>query len=784
MAYNLVIVESPAKCSKIQGFLGNGWKVLASMGHIRHLVENLKALHIEDGFKPEYEFMKDKSKTINQLKDAAKSASKIYLASDDDREGEAIAYSVALALKLDIKTNPRIVFHQITKQAIIKAVEAPRIINMNTVYSQQARAVLDLMVGFMISPLLWKYVAPSLSAGRCQTPALRLVVEKEQSIESFKGECSYIIKGTFTPNIIASMIDTLEAEEDALNYLENVHDDTQCTITNIITKPTRHNPPLPLITSTLQQDASALYGSNPKSTMRIAQKLYEDGLITYMRTDCATLSEEAILDAKKQVETTYGKEYIGSFIKKTKETDAKTQDNQGAHECIRPTHFETTIISDEYSKYEKNIYTLIYKRAIQSVMSPAVGDERKVQLKINNDPNEFLFESTYKRTTFQGWKIVGQSEADLDEKEEEDICSWKESEKLKQHMKLEWKTLKAEQKYTSSPSRFNEATLVRDLEKKGIGRPSTFASLVATILDKQYVEIKDIEPKNIDITKYELNAHSWPPHKISEKKLMNGDKKKMCPTVLGKRVNEFCTREFSNLFNYDFTKHMEDSLDSVEKGTLQWQKVCKDTLDSYKEKYDTLNSVSSKEVSNTKKKVLKDGYEAVITRNGPCLIKDKKFLGWPKGVDFKDINDTDLDNFLQNIDSQQKGDIFGYIDDKPVYRKTGKFGDYVVYEGKNVSLKPGDTIETITNRLESPSNTLHTLGDYVFKSGQYGKYMMKKNTAKGKKPIFVSIPSELDVTKLTEEAAKNLYENGKNSSKPKKFFKNKELNIIDEKFTK
>lgn len=771
MLYNLVIVESPAKCSKIQEFLGNGWKVLASMGHIRHLVENLKALHIDDGFKPEYEFMKDKSKTITQLKEAAKSASKIYLASDDDREGEAIAYSVALALKLDIKKNPRIVFHQITKQAIIKAVESPRTINMNTVYSQQARAVLDLMVGFMISPLLWKYVAPSLSAGRCQTPALRLVVEKEQSIENFKGESAYAIKGTFTPNIIASMIDTLESEEDALNYLENVHDDVRCTIINIITKPTKHNPPLPLITSTLQQDASALYGSNPKNTMRIAQKLYENGLITYMRTDCATLSEEAILDAKKQVETTYGKEYVNSYDSKKSKSDQKTQD---AHEAIRPTHFETTIISDEYSKYEKNIYTLIYKRAIQSVMSPSVGDERKVQLKIDNDPNEFLFESTYKRTTFQGWKIIGQSEADLDEKEEEELSSWKESEKLKQNMKLEWKTLKAEQKFTSPPSRFNEATLVRDLEKKGIGRPSTFASLVATILDKQYVEIKDIEPKNIDITKYELNAHSWPPHKISEKKLMNGDKKKMCPTVLGKRVNEFCIREFSNLFNYDFTKHMEDSLDSVEKGTLQWEKVCKDTLDSYKEKYDTLNSVSSKEISNTKKKVLKDGYEAVITRNGPCLIKDKKFLGWPKGVDFKDITDTDLDNFLQNIDTQQKEDIFGYIDDKPVYRKTGKFGDYVSYEGKNISLKPGDTIETITKRLETPSNTLHTLGEYVFKSGQYGKYMMKKSTAKGKKPIFVSIPSELDVTKLTEEAAKNLYENGKNNSKPKKFFKKKE----------
>jgi DNA topoisomerase-1 len=245
----------------------------------------------------------------------------------------------------------------------------------------------------------------------------------------------------------------------------------------------------------------------------------------------------------------------------------------------------------------------------------------------------------------------------------------------------------------------------------------------------------------------------------------------MCPTILGKRVSEFCMREFSNLFNYDFTKHMEDSLDNVEKGSVQWQSVCQTTLNSYKEKYEALKSVPTKEISSSKKKVLKDGYEAVMTRNGPLIVKDKKFLGWPKNISFDDINDSILDNFLETYEDVQKGTIFGYIDDKPVYRKTGKFGDYISYEGKNISLKPGDTIETITNKLETPSNTLHSIGEYVFKTGPYGKYMMKKTTAKGKKPIFVSIPFELDVTKLTEETAKNLYENGKNNSKAKKFYK-------------
>ena len=290
---NLVIVESPSKCSKIQGFLGTGWKVLASMGHIRHLIEDLKTLHIEDGFNPEYKFMKDKYKTIMNLKDAAKSASKVYLASDDDREGEAISYSVALALKLNVNTNPRIVFHEITKSAITKAIQSPRTINMNRVNSQQARAVLDLMVGFTISPLLWKHVGPSLSAGRCQTPALRIIVERENEIKNFKNQSFWKVSGLWhhkTSKFLGTLTDDLENEESAINYLENVNNTLTATITNVNTKPTSHNPPLPLITSSLQQEASALYSSNPKNTMRIAQKLYEAGHITYMRTDSTILS--------------------------------------------------------------------------------------------------------------------------------------------------------------------------------------------------------------------------------------------------------------------------------------------------------------------------------------------------------------------------------------------------------------------------------------------------------------------------------------------------------------
>ena len=765
---NLVIVESPAKCSKIQGFLGPGWKVLASMGHIRHLVEDVKALHIEDGFKPEYEFMKDKYKTINQLKVAAKDANKIYLASDDDREGEAISYSVAIALHLNTTTNPRIVFHEITKTAVLNAIQNPRTINMNRVNSQQARAVLDLMVGFTISPLLWRFVGSALSAGRCQTPALRLIVEKETSISDFKKEATWEVKGSWyygTTSFSGRMIESLASEEDAENYLENVNDLEVATVTHCITKPTSHSPPLPLITSSLQQEASAMYNSNPKNTMRIAQKLYEEGHITYMRTDSAVLSEEAIADARAQVEKSYGKEYLSNgFIKKARNT--AEQKSQDAHECIRPTHFDLLALDTKFNQQEKNIYNLIYKRALQSVMALAKGEEKKIQWVIDNDPSEFIHESIWKRTTFQGWKIVGMSESDLDEKEHEEEQSWKTSENLVENLKIKWKSLQAEEKLTNPPSRYTEATLVRELEKKGIGRPSTFASLVASIVDKNYVETKNEETKDVNLYRLTVTPNTWPPKKQQETKKVAGQKQKMFPTILGKQVYEFCMKEFKELFDYGFTKQMEDRLDLVESGSEEWRKLCSDTYNSYKDKYEQLKKVPAKEISNSKKIVLADGYEAVMGKFGPVLVKDKAFLGWPEGISFKDITDAHVKQFISTPD------IFGYYEGQPLVRKKGKFGEYVVYNGTNISLKPGDSVETLIERSKNKSETLHSLGEYIFKNGPYGIYMMKKVTAKGKKPVFVSIPSGLDIKALTEEAAKKIYEN--NANKPKLPFKKKE----------
>jgi DNA topoisomerase-1 len=312
---NLVIVESPAKCQKIQGFLGPGWYVIASMGHIRALEEDLDAIGLDRDFEPKYQFLKDKAKTIKQLKEASSNAETVYLASDDDREGEAISYAVCLLLKLNPKTTHRAVFHEITKKAVTAAVENPRKLDMNRVNAQQSRAILDMMIGFTMSPLLWRYVAPSLSAGRCQTPALRLVVEREDQIINFKASSSWQLSANWKSSdgfkFSAKMEDDLEDEESALNYMESVHKTPNGSILSKDIRPWSEKAPEPLITSTLQQQTSALFSINPKNCMKIAQRLYEAGHITYMRTDKAVLSEEATAEAKKWVKETYGDEFVG-----------------------------------------------------------------------------------------------------------------------------------------------------------------------------------------------------------------------------------------------------------------------------------------------------------------------------------------------------------------------------------------------------------------------------------------------------------------------------------------
>jgi DNA topoisomerase-1 len=772
---SLVIVESPAKCKKIQEFLGPGWRVEATMGHIRALEEDLEAVGLERDFEPRYSFIKEKSKAIHHLKEAAKEATRIYIAADDDREGEAIAYSVAVLLKLDPKIALRSVFHEITKEAVVNAIKNPRTIDLHKVEAQQARSILDLMVGFTISPLLWKHVGAALSAGRCQTPALRLLCDKEKEIQGFTSETVWRVKGSWIPlagNFIfpADLKDELDEKESALNFLENLHEETEAEILTASTKAWTDAPPKPLITSTLQQEASALYSSPPKRTMQIAQKLYEGGHITYMRTDHAILSEEAVADATQYIQKHFGDEYLGSAkAKKIIKTEVKAQE---AHEAIRPTHFDLSELSEseDWLPLERKIYRLIWARATQSCMAAAKGDTRTIVFIASGDPGEFPWQATWKRTTFLGWKKIGLSLANLDDEEDSQQeaaqATWLQALALKEGTKLKWKTLETAPQVSTPKPRFTEATLVRELEKKGIGRPSTYASLVGTLLDKKYTEKRDKPASERKFSLYSLKREGqWPPTEESITKKVGGEKDKLVPTALGLSLLEFCMREFGPLFDYGFTAQMESRLDSVAEGKEPWKNVCRDTWNSYKDHYLELKGQKGSVLGKVKE--FTDGLKAVQGKKGPILLRedpsgDKEkttFYGWPEGLSFSEITQEVAIAFCVKVKESTEGKVIGLLNGQPMIEKSGKFGPYVQWGSVNVPKAEGDTVFTLQEKLKAKDESnLHTLGDFIFRKGQYGPFMFKKGGVG--RPQFVSLPEGLDPKLLTLEAATRIYQNG------------------------
>ena len=782
MTTNLVIVESPAKCQKIQGFLGPGWKVIASMGHIRALEEDLDAVGLSRDFEPKFQFLKEKAKAIAQLKEAAQGIKKVYLAADDDREGEAIAFSVAILLKLPLDTTARAVFHEITEKAVKDAVAAPRTLDMNRVNAQQARAVLDMMVGYTISPLLWRHIGHALSAGRCQTPALRIVAEKEQEITSFKSSASWRIKGTWKNKALtfdAAMAEDLEDQENAMNYIENLYNATEGKVTNAETRGWTESAPKPLITSTLQQEASALHGCNPKLTMSIAQRLYEAGHITYMRTDMAVLCEEATVAAKSWVSENVGKEYVGGAQqavqvkqepkkkKKTETVAPEAPKAQEAHEAIRPTHFEARTLptTEDWSAKDRQIYGLIWTRAIQSVMATARGETRKVVLRATEDPCEFDWATTFKRTTFEGWKKLGKV-ANLDDAEEAVDAAeaqWTAASALVEGSSVNWTTMEAYPYETKAGARYTEATLVRELEKKGIGRPSTFAALIAAILDKGYVEKKNTPAQKVQRQRFTIQPNQWPPNTITYEQSLGGEKDKLIPTDLGKRVIGFCVEKFGDLFDYSFTSQMETRLDKIAVGTEQWKQVLRDTWASYKDRYETLKKTDSV-VPDSRNKLFADGLKAVQSKKGPLLLRESpdgdkektQFYGWPEGVTWDQITAEAAAAHIATKAADTAA--LGTLDGKPVEKKKGPFGTYVKWGTMSMTIKGDETFEQIEALLRAKAATVaHTLGPFEFRTGQYGLYMFKKDV-KDKK--FVGLPEGLDPKSLTEEAAVKIYQAG------------------------
>ena len=817
MPSTLVIVESPAKCAKIGGFLGADYVVIATMGHIRALEEDLDAVGIDRDFEPKYRFLtKEKARAINGLKGAMVGCNKVILAADDDREGEAIAYSACLLLKQNPVTVERAVFHEITRAAVCGAVAAPRKLDMNKVWAQQSRAVLDMMVGFTISPLLWKHVGSGLSAGRCQTPALRLTCEREEEIRNFQAASSWRISGTWlvvssvtamsrgivnTP-FEASLTDELEDEESALNYLENHNgsrEAAEATVKSAETRPWSESAPIAFITSTLQQQASAQFRSGPKATMQSAQRLYEEGHITYMRTDSATMSEEAVDAARKQVEALFGLEYIGSAAaaeaqpkekKKVGRPSKKAEAGpkaQEAHEAIRPTHFELRELADDrdWNFLDRRLYKLIWTRAMQSVMADAKGEKRTVKFVAAGDESDgtdgFEWEATWRRTTFDGWQKAGKTVVAIEEGTTESSPSsslpsppllltqtqWDSAAALVPGQQLIWQTLEAHPHTTKAPPRFNEATLVRELEKRGIGRPSTFAMLVETIQEKKYVEKKNIEGHEIIQKCYKLSTHGEAPVASSVPVKMGAEKDKLVPTGLGASVIEFALKHFPDLFDYPFTASMESRLDKIAGGQEQWKKVLHDTWNSYKERYSTLKnakSCSSSEGNDEHKRDLGNGLFAIKTRKGPLLLResssslnkdDAKFYGWPSGVAFGALTSQEAEAFIASLVR-----VLGDHEGESVEIREGRYGKYCAWKDVNIPYKDGDTlaevIAKIGVKIDSAASS-RKVGAFEIRNGPYGPYMFKTDAVKKN---FVSVPTGIDIATLTPAAATAIFQAG------------------------
>lgn len=560
MSKNLVIVESPAKAKTIQKYLGKDFEVKSSFGHIRDLPKKGMGIDLAT-FSPDYEVSADKKKLVTELKAAVKKAEMVWLASDEDREGEAIAWHLADELKLKPENRKRIVFHEITKNAILKAIENPRDIDQNLVNAQQARRVLDRIVGFEMSPVLWKKVKPGLSAGRVQSVAVRLIVEREKEIREFVPKASFKLDGIFLnkteQEISAKLKKDFEKEEEAEKFLEKAKT-TEFKVLNVETRPGTRSASAPFTTSTLQQEASSRLGYNVTNTMRLAQRLYEEGYITYMRTDSVNLSQEAIEGAKKQITSEYGAEYSSPRNYTTKSASA-----QEAHEAIRPTDFAVKSVSDVQLN---RLYQLIYKRTLASQMANAKIE--KTVIEIGNASLPQHFEAQGEVIIFDGFlKAYGIVKTeDEDEENNEKLLP-----KVSVGEILSYKKITASEKFTRPSARYTEAGLVKKLEELGIGRPSTYAPTIQTIQNREYVDKREIDPHTREVVKMSLIKDKIKKEVLEEK--FGGDKNKFVPTDIGEVVNDFLTDNFKEILDYGFTARVEESFDEIANGDQKWKEM-------------------------------------------------------------------------------------------------------------------------------------------------------------------------------------------------------------------
>ena len=690
MVKNLVIVESPAKAKTIEGFLGKDFLVKSSFGHVRDLSKTKLGVDIDNNFAPIYEISADKKNVITELKKLSKEAEVVWLATDEDREGEAISWHLAESLKLDQKKCKRIVFHEITKSAIQKAIEKPRSIDNNLVDAQQARRVLDRLVGFELSPLLWKKVKPSLSAGRVQSVAVRLIVEREKEIQAFKSTGSYKVTGLFhvmhqgSPAMIkADLPQRFKTKEEALAFLEKCKG-AEFFVENIETKPAKKSPAAPFTTSTLQQEASRKLGFSVSRTMMVAQKLYESGKITYMRTDSVNLSDTAIGLAKEVIEKNFGKEYL-----KTRKYATKSKGAQEAHEAIRPTYMNVEQAGSDAS--EQRLYELIWKRTLASQMSDALLEKTNVTIGITTTEENFIASGEVLK--FDGFlKVYLESTDDEDEDVQEGILP-----PLKVKQELQMDEIVAQERFSKHPPRYTEASLVKKLEELGIGRPSTYAPTISTIQKREYVVKENREGEKRAYDHLVLKSNTIKEERKTE--ITGTEKNKLFPTDIGTVVNSFLLEYFDQIMDYNFTASVEKEFDEIAQGLKEWTKVIHEFYHPFHDKVEhtlqTSEKFSGERQLGTDPKTGKDVI-ARIGRFGPMIQ-----IGHAEDEEKPLFAGLRKDQSLETITLEEALDLFklprkvGQYENKEVVAAVGRFGPYLRHDSKFYSLPKTDDPLTV-----------------------------------------------------------------------------------------
>lgn len=739
MQENLVIVESPAKAKTIEKFLGKDYKVMSSYGHIRDLKK--KELSIDlDTLNPDYEIPEEKKKVVSELKKNAKAAKKIWLASDEDREGEAISWHLCEVLGLDEANTNRIVFHEITKPAILKAIETPRHLDMNLVNAQQARRVLDRLVGFRLSPVLWRKVKPALSAGRVQSVAVRLIVEREREIQNFVSEPYYRVNAVFAVTsddgakneVKAELSNRFKTHEEALAFLEECKK-SKFTVSSITKKPLKRTPAPPFTTSTLQQEAARKLGFTVSQTMMVAQRLYEAGRITYMRTDSVNLSSLAINTSKDEIVRLYGEEYS-----KVRMYHTHSKGAQEAHEAIRPTYIDN--VSIEGTSQEKRLYDLIWKRTIASQMADAQIEKTTVNIAMESEDgkttNDLQFIANGEVVAFEGFlKVYHESTDDEDAGEEfsHALPVMHEGEEL------ERREIVSTERYSQSPNRYTEASLVRKLEELGIGRPSTYAPTISTIQQRDYVHKGDRKGEE---RKYAVDSLLGLKITSKTKKEMAGaDKGKLIPTDIGMVVNDFLMENFPEIMDYNFTAKVEQEFDKIAEGKAEWNKEMKVFYQGFEPEVEKVMNARSEHKAGEREL----GIDPATGK--PVFVKIGRFgpvvqIGTADDEDKPRFSQLPSDKSMETITLDEALELFklprtvGQFEGTEVVIGAGRFGPYVLHNKKYVSLPKDENPMTITldaainliqkKRLQEAQRHLKTFeedANMEVMNGRYGPYI-------------------------------------------------------------